>query len=226
MTLQAELSKRVVLKFTPHLVFHLDDSIETLVFHLARGTRLGGITGIPEQNGYILRPLLAMTKQDILTTLEGVGLDYRTDASNADIRYARNRIRANVLPELEHINPEYRSNIRSFMMYASELQFFIGASVEVFLQGKDYFDIAAFQQSSLFLQREIIRVLYVRANAGAIGLSEGNIAEVIRFIGDKGNKTRKEIHALKLLKYNGSIYTQEIYPNESVRPSPVDEVAP
>jgi hypothetical protein len=63
-----------------------------------------------------------------------------------------------------------------------------------------------FQVLSPFLQREIIRYLYEKANNGTIGLSEGGIAEIIRFIGDKGNYTRKDLGKLHLEKKNFRVY--------------------
>jgi len=189
---------------------HLDDSIETVVFNFIRGTKLTGLMGIPEQNGFILRPLISTAKSEILDMLTNHDITYCLDSSNDDKKYLRNRIRTQILPEFSAINPEYRRNLRSFMDYAGELEDFIDTQVRAFLQDQDQFGVEAFQALSLFLQREIIRFLYERANHGTIGLSEGNIAEVIRFIGDKGNKTKKQLRNMELFKDNGVIYYQSL----------------
>lgn len=189
--------------FTAH---HQDDTIETLIFNLIRGSKIHGLTGIPEQNGNILRPLLATPKTEILQKLEKEGIAYRLDSTNTDDTYLRNHLRLNVIGEFERINPEYRKNLSSLMSYMRELEVFINTQVEVFLRGESSLGVEDFQILSPFLQREIIRYLYERANSGTIGLSEGGIAEIIRFIGDKGNYTRKELGKLSLEKKNGKVY--------------------
>lgn len=86
------------------------DNAETLLFRMARGTGLAGLCGIsptrPFGGGILIRPLLNMTKEDILAYCEEHSLTYVTDETNADTFYARNRIRHNVLPELSALNSE------------------------------------------------------------------------------------------------------------------------
>ena len=84
------------------------DNAETLVFRMARGTGLSGLCGIaparPFGGGVLIRPILEMTKEDILAYCEMHSLAYVTDETNTDTAFARNRIRHNVLPELETLN--------------------------------------------------------------------------------------------------------------------------
>lgn len=186
---------------------HLDDSIETLMFHLIRGTKIQGLTGVPERNGYILRPLLSIGKKEILETLGRENTPYRLDSTNADDVYLRNHLRLNIISEFERINPEYRKNLAAFMEYAKEVGTFIETQVEIFLRGESSFGIEDFQVLSPFLQREVFRYLYARANNGTIGLSEGAIAEMIRFTQDKGNYTQKDLGKLHLEKRNFRVYS-------------------
>ncbi len=143
------------------------------MFHLIRGSKIQGLTGVPERNEHILRPLLSIGKKEILGTLEQESIAYRLDSTNADDIYLRNHLRLNVISEFERINPEYRKNFASFMGYAKELGDFIETQVEIFLRGETSFGVEDFQVAGAFLQREIIRHLYARANNGTIGLSEG-----------------------------------------------------
>lgn len=189
---------------------HLDDSIETLVFNLVRGTRLGGLAGIPEQNGSILRPLLALSKNEILQSLGDQSIPFRTDSSNVDTSYLRNRIRANILPEFATINPEYRSSIASFMAYTRELQDFIDHQVRAFLGTRESFLVQDFERLGAFLQREVIRYIYSLANQGTIGLSEGNIAEVLRYIQEASGGTEKIIKKMRLTKRGGQLFFEKI----------------
>ncbi|MCI8622395.1 MAG: tRNA lysidine(34) synthetase TilS [Provencibacterium sp.] len=83
----------------------LSDSMETMLYHLARGTGLRGLSGIPPVRGRIIRPLIGMTRQEVESYLAERGLDYRTDSSNLTDAYTRNRIRHRLIPELYQLNP-------------------------------------------------------------------------------------------------------------------------
>ncbi len=81
------------------------DNLETVLLHMIRGCGLRGLTGIPPVRDNIVRPLLNVTRTEIERVLSEQGLSHREDASNADTRYTRNRLRHNVVPELVRINP-------------------------------------------------------------------------------------------------------------------------
>lgn len=142
------------------------------MFNLIRGSKIHGLTGVPEQNERILRPLLNISKIEILETLQKENIPYRLDSTNTDDTYLRNHLRLNIISEFERINPEYRKNMASFMKYMAELGDFIDTQVEIFLRGESSFPVEDFQVLSPFLQREVIRYLYEKANSGTIGLSE------------------------------------------------------
>jgi len=95
---------------------HLNDSIETILFNLTRGTGVNGLTGVLSNR--IKRPLLETTKQEILIYLKKHKIKYREDASNRNTKFSRNRIRLKVIPELKKINPNlektFLSNIENF----------------------------------------------------------------------------------------------------------------
>jgi tRNA(Ile)-lysidine synthase len=84
---------------------HADDQAETVLFRLARGTGLKGLAGIPARRGRIVRPLLPFTRAELAAYAAGRHLRWREDESNRSPRFARNRIRHRVLPELERIRP-------------------------------------------------------------------------------------------------------------------------
>ncbi len=70
-----------------------DDSIETMLLNLLRGSGLAGLCGISKANGHICRPLLPLHRTDIEAYLQAIGQDYITDSSNADTRFRRNKVR-------------------------------------------------------------------------------------------------------------------------------------
>ncbi len=82
-----------------------DDQAETVLFRIVRGTGLAGLAGIPYQRGPFIRPLLDLRRADILAYLARRNLAYVEDPSNANRRYARSRVRHDVLPMLARENP-------------------------------------------------------------------------------------------------------------------------
>jgi tRNA(Ile)-lysidine synthase len=87
-----------------------DDVAETVLMNLARGSGLRGLAGIPPVRGRLVRPLIRATRAEILGYLEALGQPYRTDPTNLTGKYARNRVRQEVLPVLEELYPGARAN--------------------------------------------------------------------------------------------------------------------
>lgn len=90
---------------------HRDDSVETLLINLTRGSGLTGLTGIKPKNGNVVRPLLCVSREDIYAYIEKNGLEYVTDSSNSSDIYTRNFIRLKVIPLLEEINPSVKASL-------------------------------------------------------------------------------------------------------------------
>lgn len=85
----------------------LDDSIETVLMNLVRGTGLRGLCGIPRIRGNIVRPLLDCTRAEVEDYLGALGQSYCTDSTNLTDDYTRNRIRHDILPRLCALNPNF-----------------------------------------------------------------------------------------------------------------------
>lgn len=84
---------------------HRDDSVETVLMNLIRGTGLRGLCGIQPQNGYVLRPLLTVSRKEIEDYLSEKGQEYVTDSTNLEADVLRNKIRLQVIPLLRELNP-------------------------------------------------------------------------------------------------------------------------
>ncbi len=82
-----------------------DDAAETILLRLGRGAGLRGLRGIPGRRGRIVRPLLHARRADLRAALDAAGIGYLIDPSNADPAHARNRVRTELLPALERLNP-------------------------------------------------------------------------------------------------------------------------
>lgn len=90
---------------------HCDDSVETVILNLVRGTGLRGLCGIQPRNGHILRPLLCVSKDEIVSYLAQRGQSYVTDSTNMEADVLRNKVRLQVLPLLKSLNPAVAENI-------------------------------------------------------------------------------------------------------------------
>lgn len=88
-----------------------DDVAETVILNLSRGTGMRGLAGIPPVRSNIVRPLIELTRPEVLRYLAGLGQAYRTDPTNLTGKYARNRVRLEVLPVLEELHPGAARNL-------------------------------------------------------------------------------------------------------------------
>ena len=88
-----------------------DDVLENLLMRILRGSGPAGLRAMPRVKGRKLKPLLELTRQDVLAYLEERGIPYRTDSTNADIRYLRNRVRLRLIPVLDSFFPSWRTSL-------------------------------------------------------------------------------------------------------------------
>lgn len=99
---------------------HRDDSVETFLLNLVRGTGIKGLKGIAAVNGRVVRPMLGVSRADILDYLEALQQDYVTDSTNLVDEYMRNKIRLNVLPLLRELNPSVDDTLAETAMRLSD----------------------------------------------------------------------------------------------------------
>ena len=93
------------------LAHNLNDSAETVLFNLARGTGIKGLCGIPPVRGRIVRPLIECTRGEIEQYLADMGQGFVTDSTNLSDDYTRNKIRHNIIPLMEDIHGGFCGNI-------------------------------------------------------------------------------------------------------------------
>ncbi|WP_282014723.1 tRNA lysidine(34) synthetase TilS [Marinifilum flexuosum] len=101
---------------------HADDVAETVLINLVRGTGIHGLTGIKSKLGKIIRPLLPFTRQELEDFAESEGLNYREDSTNRETDYVRNKIRHQVIPVLEQINPAIRKTMSENVQRFKEVE--------------------------------------------------------------------------------------------------------
>jgi tRNA(Ile)-lysidine synthase len=99
---------------------HQDDSIETLLLNLIRGTGIKGLTGIKPKNGNVIRPLLTISKAEILQFAEEKQISFIVDSSNLQDEYTRNKIRLSLMPLLRTMNLSIESSLIKTMQNLNE----------------------------------------------------------------------------------------------------------
>lgn len=137
---------------------HKDDSVETLLLNLIRGTGIKGLTGISPKNGHIVRPLLCLSRNEIESYISERDIPYVTDSTNHEDIYLRNSLRLNVIPLLETLNPSVRETIFRTSRNLTEAEKIYSESIQksiskVFNDNKIYIDElkrTASQRSVLF----------------------------------------------------------------------------
>lgn len=104
------------------IAHHRDDAVETLLMNLLRGAGIHGLTGIRPKNDYVIRPLLCLSRNEIIEYLDSIDQNYVTDSSNLVDDVLRNKIRLRVLPLLEEIAPGATANIDKTANYLREAE--------------------------------------------------------------------------------------------------------
>lgn len=99
---------------------HKDDNVETILLNLIRGTGINGLTGIRSKNGYVVRPLLCVSRDELIDYLQHIGQPFVTDSTNLQDEFTRNKIRLKLLPLMQEINPSVKENLIEAASHLSE----------------------------------------------------------------------------------------------------------
>lgn len=97
-----------------------DDNAETMLMHLIRGTGLKGLGAIAPVNGFLIRPMLDVTRQEVISFLQEYNLSYIVDSSNETDQFLRNRIRHHIMPLFRHENPKIAQNLSALALRLRE----------------------------------------------------------------------------------------------------------
>ncbi len=104
------------------LAHHQNDAIETILLNLTRGTGIAGMHGILPKNGSLVRPLLFLTRDEIEKVVTIAGLKYVEDSSNASVKYARNKLRHEVIPKLKELNPNLENTFEQNLQHFRDME--------------------------------------------------------------------------------------------------------
>ncbi len=109
---------------------HQDDSVETMLLNLIRGTGINGLTGIRPKNGVVVRPLLCVSREELITYLQRIGQTYVTDSTNLQDEFTRNKIRLKLLPLMQEINPSVKDSLAETSLHLQETTLVYQNSIE------------------------------------------------------------------------------------------------
>ena len=165
------------------------DLAETVIYRLASSPGTRGLLGLPARRGAIVRPLLGIGRAEVRERVREAELPYRDDPSNEAADYARNRIRAEVLPVLEEIAPAVERTIAvtraELAEEAEALEAVVAAELE--RSGANVADAISVEQLRRLgpaLRRLVLRAMAERAAGGPVPLGRARAAEVLRLGGD------------------------------------------
>jgi tRNA(Ile)-lysidine synthase len=169
-----------------------DDVAETVLMNLARGTGMRGLAGIPPVRGGIQRPLIGRTRREVLNYLRELDQPYRTDPTNLTDKYARNRVRLEVLPILEELYPAAAGNIaRAASLVREDLEVLEGFAIGIVeRRGEEVvLPLDGLMRLRPSLRRHAVRLAYSTLVPGAAPLPS-NLIEAALGLLEGGGGTR------------------------------------
>lgn len=166
---------------------HADDNIETAMMNFFRGTGLHGLTGMPELADYIRRPLLGFPKKTVLEFARQHQLEYVEDSSNMSSRYTRNLFRNEIIPLIEKVYPEVKTNLQHNIARFKEIEqlykLATGEMIKKLSRKKGNEIHIPIKQLLAYNNKAIIFEII-----SAYGFSEKQVAEVIKLAESESGK--------------------------------------
>lgn len=184
-------------KYRAHFIItahHADDNLETLLFNFTRGASLQGLSGMPEYESPLLRPLLQFSKKQILDYLKFRKIQYCTDQTNYDTNYSRNFLRQEIIPGLKKLNPNLAQTVSKNTANIREINDFLKESARKFLAENTphQLDAKSFRSQPPVLQKQILLEAYRNITGETTNISATHLEEILEIINNNiGNKRKK-----------------------------------
>jgi len=189
---------------------HSDDNLETVLLNLLRGSGLKGLSGMEDFSIHsnelkLTRPLLCVTKKEISDHLKKFKIQFRKDLSNFDTKIPRNFLRAKIIPQLKKLNPNLSQTILKNSGDLKEIQIFIEGKAENWIRKNEkdksksskkalsVFDLKSLQSQPKVLQKEILRLIYLKKTGSTKDISSKHIDEVVEIINKNIGGKRKKL---------------------------------
>lgn len=187
-----------------------NDSVETILYNMCRGTGIKGVCGIPPVRGNIIRPIMCCSRNDIEEYLNNRNICYKTDSTNLKGEYTRNKIRLELIPYInENINTRSQEHILNLAEQLSSIEKYINyESEKAYLQSVEEIedeiriDTGLLKKYPDIIRQEVIRMCIERIAGKLKDITSGHVSSVMELI---DNITGKQVN----LPYN--IICENIY---------------
>lgn len=175
---------------------NLNDSVETFIHNLCRGSGIAGLTGIKPVNGHIIRPVLCLERKEIENYLDRNQIRYIHDSTNFDDGYTRNKIRLNVLPYLmENINSESILHINNAAQELCEAERFLNEQTvllynQVFSEHNNciYADKKMLRELDSYMQRRTIRLALQHLAGKLKDITRQHVTDIVMLSGRQSGR--------------------------------------
>lgn len=176
---------------------HQDDQAETLLLRLIRGSGMQGLSSMRPKNNFIVRPLIDMSRDDILRYLHECHISYRTDQSNGDKKFLRNKIRHELIPLLEK---DYQPQMKKLLadtafLLAEDYALIASLTDSLMKNGQEQKSISQFSCKKVLtypevLQRHLLRRI-LQPFCLKHGPSKSIIDECLKMVRSNKNKAHR-----------------------------------
>lgn len=176
-----------------------DDQVETFLMRIIRGSGMSGLTAMKFKNEKIIRPLLSISREEILKYFQENNLKYRTDRTNTQNLFLRNKIRNKLIPSLEkNFNPNIKETIFDSLVSISEDSEYLEKTA---LKNSKILEIEKLEKLHPAILRRVLRNNLKKTKGDLKNISARNIEEIIKIIKSTKNKTQTVIMSgLKITK--------------------------
>lgn len=193
---------------------HLNDQIETIILNLTRGSGPLEMWGMQELENDVLRPFLNIEKDELIKYVKDKKLKFVEDKTNKSIKFARNRIRHRIIPEMLEINPSLTKTLNNNLRIAELAADFIESRVLEF--PTDRVNVEQLSKSHPYIAREVIKRNIQKMIGANRNVYSSNIEAAYELL-DKNGTKRTEIGG-KTIEYNGKEIIFGVRPKQSPRP--------
>ena len=163
---------------------HRDDSAETMLLNLTRGTGIKGLRGIQPKNGHIIRPLLCVGRDEIIGYLDWRGEKYITDSTNLTSDYTRNKIRLEILPKLAEINPSILASLADTAQHISDAEKIYSHAIKEAIERVRQGNVISIEK----LAQEIAPATVLHEILSPLGFNSAQIADIAASMAGEGSK--------------------------------------
>jgi tRNA(Ile)-lysidine synthase len=178
---------------------NLNDQAETVLMRILRGTGLKGLGAIKFRNGNIIRPLLNIPRKEILVYLRKNRVTCRTDKTNLGADFTRNKIRNQLLPNLEkNFNPSIQEVLYKLSKSVADDYDFISKYSAEWLKSNKSLRVSKLTRLHPAIQKEVIRLAIEKYNPNLREIESGHIEEILKVV--KSGKNKRQIIKFKKLK--------------------------